>query len=203
MSYAIPTKELTLTDIKGYKAEAILAGLLAAEESGIGKAGIMQPDGSRKGCNLTVREAHPFIDFGAPVGMGWTTDWYRGPAIGAAGWGSVFNSGALPLFAPVLARTKVAVFYKFQDSSGAVAPPTIMAVRFRLGAGGATTLASFFTQMPTQGNMEPDVYFSEPVVYMPEDALFIEAYYNAGVALAVEEFAFGCFIIERIGAIIS
>jgi hypothetical protein len=200
MSYAIPTKELTLTDIKQFKLEAIAAGIRTAEASGIGNGGVLQPDGSRKGSNLTVREAHPFIDFGAPAGVGWTTDWYRGPAIVGAAWGSVFNSGAVPAFAPTLARTKVAVFYKFQDST---APAVITAVRFRVGATGASTLASFFIQLPTQGNLEPDVFFSEPVVYMPEDVVYIEAYYNAPIGAAAEVFAFGCFIIERIGGVIS
>lgn len=189
MSYAIATKELTLTDRKGFVAGAIEAGLAAAIGAGIG---------TRR--NLVAREAMPFVDFGQPAGVGWTTDWYRGPAIAAAAWGSVFNSGVVPAFAPTLLRTKVAVFYKFQDSSAA---PVITALRFRVGATGASTKATFFTQMPTQGNLEPDVYFSEPVVYEPDDVLFIEAYYNAAVLLAVEQFSFGAFVIERVGPNVS
>lgn len=189
MSYAIATKELTLTDRKLYIAGAIEAGIQAAIGAGIG---------TRK--NLVAREAMPFVDFGGG-GIGWTLqDWYRGPAIAAAGWGSVFNFGAIGVAAPTLLRTKVAVFYKFQDSSVA---PLITAVRFRVGTTGASTKATFFIQMPTQGNLEPDVYFSEPVVYEPEDVLFIEANYSAPVLAGVEQFSFGAFVIERVGPNVS
>jgi len=188
MSYVIPTKELTLTDRKAFIAGAIEAGIVTAMAAGIGNR-----------ANLVARDAYPFADFGAGA-VGWTTEWYRGPVIAAIGWGSPFNAGALPANVPQLARTKVAVFYKFQDSS---ANPLISAVRFRVGNTGATTKASFFLQMATQGNLEPDVYFTEPVVYEPEDWVYIETYYLGAVAVNIEQFSFGCFIVERIGGTVS
>jgi len=188
MSYAIPTNELTLTDIKTFKNGAIEAGIARALALGL----------ARTRDELVVREAFPNTDFGAGA-VGWTTEEYLSGAIAVAGWGSPFDAGALPANAPTLARTKVAVFYKFADTE---ANPVVTGVRFRVGATGATTKASFFVQMPINTKLEPDVYFSEPVVYDPEDVLYIECYYTAAVAVA-EHIPFGCFIVERVGATIS
>lgn len=188
MSYVVPVNELTLTDIKGYKLAAIEAGILAAENAGIGRRG-----------QLVVREAFPNADFGQ-LAVGWLLENYTNPAIAAAGWGSPFSSGAVPAFVPQLARTKVAVFYKFANTS---AIPLTTGVRFRVGNTGASTKASFFIQLPTEAKLEPDVYFSEPVVYEPEDWVYIEVYYTAAVGAGGQTIPFGCFIVERVGSTVS
>ncbi len=188
MSYAIPTTELTHTAIQGFKMGAIEAGIQAAMAAGIGARS-----------QLVVREAFPFTDFGNNA-LGWLLEVYTNPIIAAAGWGSPFSAGAVPAFVPQLARTKVAVFYKFANTS---AIPLTTGVRFRLGNTGASTKATFFIQLPTEAKLEPDVYFSEPVVYLPEDWVYIELYYSAGVAAGGQTIPFGCFIIERIGATVS
>ena len=193
MSYPIATSELTLTDIKTFKNAAIQAGIKRAMDLRI----------AQSDRELVVREALPFTDFGNNA-LGWTTEWYRGPVIAAIGWGSVFNAGAVPAFVPQLARTKVAVFYKFSDYTAA---PMISAIRFRQGANAASTLGTFDVQLPTNSKLEPDLYFSEPIDYDPEDWVYIEAYYMgavpAGIVGAGENFAFGCFIIERVGGNVS
>jgi hypothetical protein len=189
MSYVVPTNELTLSDIRQFKADGIKAGITRALALGI----------ARTEQELVVRTALPFTDFGNGA-VGWTLENYSGPIIAAAGWGSVFNAGALPANAPVLANSKIAVFYKFANYSAA---PTITAVRFRIGGTGATTKAMYYMQLETGAKLEPDVYFSEPVVYDPQDVVYIEAYYNAAVAAGAEQFAFGCYLIERLGANIS
>mgnify|MGYP005814620771 CR=1 FL=1 len=188
MSYVIPTNELTLTDIKNFKINAMEAGISAAEGAGIGRRQ-----------QLVVREAFPFTDFGQGA-VGWTTEQYVNPAIAAAGWGSPFSAGALPANVPQLQRTKVAVFYKFANTS---ASPLTTAIRFRVGNTGATTKATFYIQLPTEAKLEPDVYFSEPVVYEPEDWVYIELYYTAAVGAGGQTIPFGCFIIERIGGNVS
>ena len=189
MSYLIPTNELTLTDIKAFRAQAVQAVITRALALGI----------ARTQDELVVRQALPFTDFGNGA-VGWTLEQYQGPAIAAAGWGSVFNSGALPANAPTLANTKVAVFYKFADWTAA---PTITGFRFRVGGTGATTKATYFMQLELGAKLEPDVYLTEPVVYDPQDIVYIEAYYDAAQAAGTEQFAFGCFICERLGANIS
>jgi hypothetical protein len=91
------------------------------------------------------------------------------------------------------------VFYKFADTE---ATPVVTAVRFRQGAQGATTLASYFLQLPTEAKLEPDVYFSEPVVYNPQSWLYIEIYPTGNMGNQ-ESIPFGCFIIEPTGGTIS
>ena len=191
MSYTVPTNELTLTDIKNYRGAAVEAGIAEALALGV----------ARNRDELVVREALPFTDFGAGA-VGWTIEQYRNPVIAAAGWGSAFNAGAVPANAPVLGNTKVAVFYKFADYTAAV-PQNVTGVRFRVGGNGATTKASFFFQLIAGAKLEPDVYFTEPVVYDPQDTVYIEIYYTGAVAALAENFAFGCYIIERVGATVS
>ena len=189
MSYVVPTNELTLSDIRQFKADGIKAGITRALALGI----------ARTEQELVVRTALPFTDFGNGA-VGWTLENYSGPIIAAAGWGSVFNAGALPANAPTLANSKIAVFYKFADFSAA---PAITGIRFRVGGTGATTKALYYLQLETNAKLEPDVYFSEPQVYDPQDVVYIEAYYAALVGLGAEGFAFGCYVVERLGANIS
>ena len=98
----------------------------------------------------------------------------------------------------VLPVGQVAVFYKCADAS---ANPLFTAARFRIGATGASTKAMFFFQLPIDNKLESDVYFSEPVIYDPQDNLFIQSYARA--IGAAEELSFGCFIIMKLGAEIS
>jgi len=190
MSYTVPTNELTLTDIKSFRAAAIEAGIVRALALGL----------ARSRDELVVRAALPNTDF--PVG--WFQEQYRNPVIAAAGWGTVYDlnlAGAGTVAnSPALANSKVAVFFKFADYTAA---PLINGLRFRVGGTGATTKASFQMQLEIGAKLEPDVYFTEPIVYDPQDVVYIEAYYTAAVAVGAEGFAFGCFIIERLGAVIS
>jgi len=189
MSYVIPTNELTLTDIKVFKTRAIDAGIARALALGI----------ARSASELVVRHAFPRADLGTAA-TGWTTEEYQSMAIPAANaWCSAFGVGALPASAHQLARTQVAVFYKFADTETA---PVVTAFRFRVGTTGATTKAAFYLQLETESKLEPDVYLSEPVVYDPEDWLYIEIYPTGNIG-GQESIPFGCFIIERTGGTIS
>lgn len=180
MSYAIATNELTLTDIRIFRG--------GAEEAGISRALALGVARSRE--ELVVREASPVIDFPGA----WTLEYYISGAPGAAGWMWAGDGAAVG----VLPVGRVAVFYKCAD---AAANPLFTEVRFRVGATGASTKASFFIQLMIDNKLESDVYFSEPVVYDPQDNVFIQAYARA--AGAAEELSFGCFIVERVGATVS
>ena len=189
MSYGISTNELTLTDIKAFRGAAIDKGIQRALKLGIASS----PD------ELVVREAFPFDDLGGAAN-GWVTNNYLSMVIPAANaWCSAFSAGALPGTQRQLANNQIAVFYKFADVD---AVPVVTAVRFRVGAAGATTLASFFTQLPTQAKLEPDVYFSEPVIYDPQAWMYIEIYPTGNVGNQ-ETIPFGCFIIEPTGGTVS
>lgn len=190
MSYAIPTNELTLTDIKAYKEKAIEAGIERALALKI----------ARVREELVAREANPMPDFAVPAGTGYATNRYLTVGgVGINAWVSVYDTAA----DPTLGRQRIAIFYKIADHGIAGAPAVVTAVRFAVGVAGATTIASFFTQPFTDIKLESEVWLSEPVIYDPEDVLFIRFYGRANTNAAGEELAFGCFIVERIGATIS
>ena len=195
MSYVVPTNELSLADRKVYLHEAIRAGVARALALGI----------ARTERELVVREALPREDLGtgtpAAPATGWFSNEYQSMLIPAAvnAWCSAFSGGALPASAYQLARTQVAVFYKFADTEG---QPVVTGVRFRVGVTGATTKAVFSIQLPTEVKLEPDVYFTEPVIYDPEDWIYIEIYPTGNIGNR-ESIPFGCFIVERTGGTIS
>jgi len=185
MSYIVPTNELTLTDIKAFRASAIEAGISRALALGL----------ARTREELVARAMLPATDLG--VAIGWALEQYRNPVIAAAGWGSVYDVAQ----GPTLAVNKVAVFFKFANYSAA---PVMSGIRFRVGGTGATTKAVFMFQLELGAKLEPDVYFTEPVVYDPQDVVFLEAYYTAATAALVgQNFAYGAFVIERAGANVS
>lgn len=196
MSYTVPTNELTLTDIKGFKIAAIEAGIDRALALGL----------ARDRRELVVREALPCTDFGPPpAGTGWSNEYYvtaGGVALGAGlAWQGVFDTSTLGVVsAPQLDRTKIAVFYKIMDASS---EPVVTAVRFRVGATGATTKASFMLQQFIDIKLEPEVWLTEPVVYDGEDYVYIEMYCRANTPDDGEELSFGVFIVERTGATVS
>ena len=187
MSYAIPGNEVSLSDRQRFVNGAIQAGIDRALALG----------NARTREELVWREAHPGTDFTDPAGSGWTNEYYVTPgAAGALAWALAPDTGN----APQLARTKIAVFYKMFD---AAEDPVVTAVRFRVGVTGATTKASFYLQLPFDIKLEPEVWLSQPVIYDPEDWLFIQFYGRAATAVAGEELGFGCFIVERVGGTIS
>ncbi len=193
MSYAIPTNELTLNDIKSYKERAIAAGIVRAKAKGIAATDE----------ELVVREMQPSFDLGIlaglAAGVGYALEYY----VTAAGVGAGVWAPAPGLTAwvadPALPVGRVAVFYKVYDS---MADPQATAVRFMIA--GATTKGSFFIQCLLDNKLEPEAWFSEPVVYDPQDIVNID-FFGRAAAMAVvgEELGFGCFIIERVGAVVS
>lgn len=183
MSYPIATNELTLSDIKAFRGGAVEAGIARALKKAI----------AADRTELVVYEALPLTNFPGA----WTTEQYITPAPAAVGWGWAGNGAAVG----VLPVGNVAVFYKCANSS-AVVPPVFIATRFRVGATGATTKAVFHFQLAIENKVESDVYFSEPVVYDPQDNVNIQVYSTAAAG-AAENVAYGCFIVSRLGPEIS
>ena len=182
MSFPLPTSELTLTDMKTFREGAVRAGILRALKLAIAS--------NEK--ELVVYEALPFTNFGV---LAYTLEHYITGAL-VAGWqasGDGAGVGTIPV-------GQVAVFYKCANAS-AVVPPLVTAVRFRIGLTGSSTKAVFFIQLMVENKMESDVYFSEPVVYDPQDRLFLQVYSPA--IGAAEPVSFGCFIVSRLGPEIS
>ena len=189
MSYAIPTNELALNDIRQYKEKALNAGIATAKAAGIAATDL----------ELVYREALPAFDMGVTVaaGAGWAAEYYRTPAAaGALAWASLFGLAAAT--DPFLPVRRVVVFYKVYDAT-ALALTT--AVRFLLAT--ATTKGVFFLQNLFGVKLEPEAWFSEPVVYSPQDQINMDFYAKAATPAAGEELGFGAFIIERIGGTVS
>ncbi len=192
MSYAIPTNELTLNDIREYKTRAIAAGIVRAKAKGIAASDE----------ELVVREMLPSFDLGIlaglAAGVGYALNYYvTAAAVGAGVW--VPAPGVTAWTAdPALPIGRVAVLYKAYD---AAADPQATAIRFLIAT--ATTKANFFIQELIDNKLEPEVWFSEPVVYDPQDIVNIDFFGRAATAGGGEELGFGCFIIERVGAVVS
>jgi len=189
MSYAIPTNELTLGDIKSYKAIALAAGIERAKSKGI----------AASESELVWREMLPAFDLGAlaVAGSGWALNYYVTPAAAGAGvWANACGLAASVL--PLLPTTRVAVFYKVYDASQ---DPVATGVRFLLAA--ASTKASFFIQCLIDNKLESEAWFSQPVTYDPQDQVNIQFYGRVATPAGGEELGFGCFIIERVGTTIS
>lgn len=184
MSYPIATSELTLTDLKAFRGGAVEAGIARALHLAI----------ATNRDELVVYEALPLTNMGAAL---YTQENYITGALAAAGTWQTSGDGAGVGTVPV---GQVLVFYRCANGSAAV-PPIVTAVRFRVGATGASTKAVFFIQLMIENKIESDVYFSEPVIYDPQDRLFIQVYPTA--IAAAETVAFGCFVVSRLGPEIS
>ena len=192
MSYAIPTNELTLADIRSYKEKCLAAGIARAKAKGI----------AASDQELVWREQLPSFDLGAlaglAAGVGWALEYYvTAAAVGAGVWAPA--PGAVAWVAdPALPVGRVGVYYKVYD---AMAAPVVTAVRFMIA--GATTKGVFFIQELIDSKLEPEAWFSEPIVYDPQDIQNIDFYGRLATPALGEELGFGCFIIERVGAVVS
>jgi hypothetical protein len=144
---------------------------------------------------LVFREAFPGTDFGVGA-TGYTNETYLTGAAVINTWTSVYDTALVPQ----LGNNKIAVFYKITCED---VPNPVSAVRFRLGATGATALGWFQIEQFVNVKLTPEVYLSEPIVYNPSQWLFIEFYPMVAVPAAGYRLGFGCFIAEPVGEQLS
>jgi hypothetical protein len=185
MSYAIPKDELSISKMEAFRTNAKMAALKKANDLKL--AATLK--------ELTFREAAPGTDLSQPAGAGYTNEVYLTGAVAANVWTSVYDTAVVP----TLGRRQVAVFYKVWNRT---VPAQITAVRFRLGPTGATTLGWFHIEM-LDVQQTAELYFSEPVVFGPDERLFIECISPVAIAAVGEHLGFGCFIAEPVGESIS
>lgn len=185
MSFAIGTDELSPSRLQAYMEKAQQAAIKRALKLSI----VSSAD------ELVFKEAAPGTDLSQPAGSGYTNEIYLTGAAVINTWTSVYDTALVP----VLGQRQVAVFYKVFDLAAA---PSATAVRFRLGPTGATTLAWFHFEGIVNVKLTPEAWFSEPVVYGPNESMFIEFFPSAAVAVG-ERLGFGCFIAEPAGQSIS
>lgn len=186
MSYAIGVDELSIARIEQFRGAAKAAALKKAMKLKL--AGSME--------ELTFKEASPGTDLSQPAGTGYTNEAYITGAVVVNTWTSVFDSAAVP----TLGIRQVAVFYKILNMT---VPAQITAVRFRLGPTGATTLGWFHIEGIILIKQTAECYLSEPVVYGPNERLFIECYSRLAIPAGGERLGFGCYIAEPVGEAIS
>jgi len=186
MSFPIATPELSVSQLERFRTNAKLAALKRAIDLKLATS--MD--------ELVFREANPGTDLSQPAGSGYTNETYLTGAAVINTWTSVYDTAVVPR----LGNRQIAVFYKTYVID---ANPATTAVRFRLGQTGATTLGWFFVEQILNTALVPEAWFSEPIVYNPDQFMFIEFYPMAAVPAAGERLGFGCFIAEPIGESIS
>lgn len=179
MGVLLPTEELTLTDRKNFRAAALEAGIARAIAASIG---------TREG--LVYREWQNIADAGvAATQEAWLT-----AALAVVGTDySVFRAIA----APILANNKVVVWW---GVGIATVPNPVCRLAFRVGAGAGTTKAVFdLERLDTL--ITPDGYFSEPILYNPQQVLNIVV--MARVVAAAARVILHGYVIEPLQQTIS
>ena len=174
MSFLIAKDELTLTDMRNFRA--------AAEEAGVARA--MQKL-TRTRDELLVRSFENILDAGAALDQ-WNT-----AALAVVGTAySVFQ--AVAAFA--LANNKVVVFYKVGVET---LPFPVSLLTFRKGGAAGNIKAEFDLEQLVNGNTL-EGYFSEPVVYDPTDLIAVQVLSRiaTGVLARVQ---LGAWIVEPVG----
>lgn len=174
----IPAKELSLGQISEMKMRAIQTGLARAK--------------NRLGLDpgqLVVREPQNIADFGAALEQ-WNT-----AALAVVGTAySVFQAIA----APAVANNQVIVWVGVGVETTPI-PASLL--NFRQGAGGGTTYAQFDLERLVN-LLEPEGYFSEPVIYEPNEVMNITVTARIATALLARVRLMG-YIIEPPGQVIS
>ncbi len=173
----IPTDELTLTDQRKYRQDALDSAEIILRDK-IGAIG-----------DYIARPAQNIADFTTVL-----EQWNTAPLLVVGGAYSVFQAVA----APVLGNRQMAVFYKVGVETPGLPVSQII---FQEGAAGRTTYAvldleQLYCKVQTEG------YLSEPVVYLPGSVLRITVICRifTGVFCRVP---LGCYIIEPAGPQIS
>jgi len=187
--YTIPVDELSISRMENFRKACREAMLARAQDKSIAK--YMN--------ELTFRDVLPADDMGAGLavgGTGYTNNIYLTGAVAANVWTLVYDTGAVQQ----LANTKILGIYKIYDLS---VNPLITSVRFRKGNTGATTLGVTQVEQFFMGKLTPECYLSEPIIYSPQDWMFIECLASAAIGAVGERLAFGAYVAEPVGGTVS
>lgn len=174
--FLIPTNELTLSDIRAYRAQAKAALIERAKLKGI----VTQDS------ELVIRDGIPGIDITVvPATQFWLTG-----ALVAATLYTYVNAA--------LAVNRLAAFYKVCVEQAA--PASTAQIYFQRGPTGATTIGVIEVE-PLYTKMETEGYLSEPVIYDNAETMFIRIFPR--LASAGERVSFGVFVAEPVGNLVS
>ena len=161
----IPSGELTVTDQKQMKEQAIRAGFDRAIFKKLGA----------KASELAVREIRPSIDL--PVAFAAGDRWiFPAPAAAVPAAFTVTNW--------INERVAVNTILVFFGAAFEAATPEVSEIFFRSGPGGAGRTAAVVNVESCYTKMESDGYLSVPVTYDPQENVFIQVTNRIPIAAA-------------------
>ena len=177
-SYIIPKDELSLADMRKFRQDAIDGGV----DRYINKLG-GTPD------ELIARHAAATLDFAA------TTDAWHTVVLAAVGTDVSIFIGAV---APVLANSKLAVFYKVGVQT---VPNPVGQLLFRIGGIAGNIIAQFDLEQFANA-LTPEGYFSQHVPIDPTETFACQVRPTIATG-ALCQLQIGCYIIEPKGTTVS
>jgi hypothetical protein len=179
MSYILPTNEIS------YAAQAQLR--MQAQDQGMARAVQMRVASSTSG--LAVRDPDYPIDFVPAATRAGLSGWLTMPLAAAGNLYSVFADNVPAALTPQVPNNAVWVFYKATILT--VGDP-VSELYFLIGQAG-NRKAQFNLEI-LQDKLEVDGYFSEPIVYDPQDIVTVQV--RARVINPAARVVLGAFIIE-------
>lgn len=177
MAVAIPVQELTLDAIRNMKmvARRRLVQLMITA----GKA--------QNRDQVTIREGFANSDFGLTNGT--ETEEFV-PAATTANTDLAYINSAL-------GNNKYAAIYSFSIVTATVRPP-IVGIQFKVGTGGANTLADLEIQRGYAYEYKM-WYLDDPIVYQPTDTVYVVLRNAVSQAVGAVMVALGAFLAEPAG----
>ena len=208
LNYLLPVGSMTLTAQKTYRMMAVAAGIERAAQKSIGNIGDEIPGvagvANREArvsailayleegnipASIDIREFQPALDAGAAVD-GWVT------AVIAAVGGVYAILAGVP--APVMAANRLGVIYKVGVQT---APPPVSRLTIRSG-GAAGNIIGVFDLEQLANRLEPEGYFSEPVIIDPTTIYAMQVTGSLALA-ALAQVQLGFLIFEPAGQTVA
>lgn len=173
--FLVPTAELTLSDIKVYRAQAKEALIKRAQQLGL----VTSAE------ELVIRDFLPNTDVATIPAVNW---WITGALVANTLY--IYVNALVP-------PNNLIAFYKVCIES---TNPAVARILFQRGTNGATTIGILEVE-PLYTKEETEGYLSEPAVYDKSERVYIQILPRA--ASAGERVIFGAFIAEPVGNTVS
>ena len=178
-SFIVPVDNMTLTDQKSYKARAIA----------IGTSRMMELKLATSVDDLLVRLIRPNADWGVGVGAAGEENWRFNLAVAG------LNANAVTVAARP--ANEIVVIFGIDNWD---ANPEVTLVTFKTAVAGGTTKMMIDMQL-CRGYMNSAGFLSEPVVYDPQEPIFVDI--AADAIAATQQCIFNGYIITKRGQVVS
>ena len=190
VNYLITMEDMTLTERKEHRRNAIIAAVTLAKEKSIAQQADV--DAVRAGqapVTVDIREFQNILDAGAVLDQ-WNTQ-----ALAAVGTAYSAFQAVLAFAVPA---NRVFVFYNVKVET---IPQPVSRVTFRVG-GAAGNIRGVFDLEALATQMIPVGYFSEPITYGPLDNLAVQVLCRIATGV-VARVQFGTFVVETGGQVVA